>query len=70
MKDQIKEALAWALIIAAFGMSLWSLIPDAEPAEPGVLVYPYQGQDYIVAYGSNGVAIVPHWPVEVEVMEP
>lgn len=70
MKDQIKEGIAWVLIIAAFGMSLWSLIPDAEPAEPGVLVYPYQGQDYIVAYGSNGVAIVPHWPVAIEAMEP
>jgi hypothetical protein len=38
--------------------------------EPGVLVYPYQGQDYVVAYGAHGVAIVPHWPVEIEVMEP
>ena len=70
MKDQIKEGIAWVLIIAAFGMSLWSLFPDAEPAEPGVLVYPYQGQDYIVVYGASGVAITPHWPAEMELMEP
>jgi hypothetical protein len=44
--------------------------PGKRTMEPGVLVYPYQGQDYVVAYGAHGVAIVPHWPVEVEVMEP
>lgn len=64
MKNQFdwSKWLPWATPIAiVVSAIILAAALGRNVQDPVVLVYPYDGVDYIIASGTDGVAIVPHF---------
>lgn len=58
MKQKIIAAALMS--ISAFGIGYGVATELAKPAEPDVLIYPYDGCEYIVAFNNETTAILLH----------
>ncbi len=58
MKEKLKYPFAWLVFVAAIALCVWSFWPEEKGVD--VVIYPYDGQEYVVVKSKYGVAIIHH----------